>query len=217
MMNIFIIILGIILLLGLLYYEKKKNRLPLLTVKSILSLLFVMTALLQPHPIPAYYYYLLVGLIFCLIGDVCLALPQEKAFRAGLIAFLVGHIFYIFSFSSLTQIYHWISAGLFIIFGLSALIFFWLRPHLKPMLIPVLLYILVITVMASGAWAVSWKSPFPISGRALILAGSLCFYVSDVFVARDKFIKEEYTNRLLGLPLYYAGQFSLAFSIGLLK
>jgi uncharacterized membrane protein YhhN len=217
MINIFIIILGIILLLGLLYYEKKKNRLPLLTVKSILSLLFVMTVLLQPHPIQAYYYYLLVGLIFCLIGDVCLALPQEKAFREGLIAFLVGHIFYIFSFSSLTQIYHWISAGLFIIFGLSALIFLWLRPHLKPMLIPVLLYILVITVMASGAWAVSWKSSFPISGRALILAGSLCFYVSDVFVARDKFIKEEYTNRLLGLPLYYAGQFSLAFSIGFLK
>jgi uncharacterized membrane protein YhhN len=217
MMNGLMIILGIILLLGLLYYEKKKYRFPLLIVKSILSLLFVITALLQPHPVPAYFHYLFIGLIFCLIGDVCLALPQGKAFRAGLIAFLVGHIFYIFSFSSLIQIYHWISAGLFIIFGLSALIFLWLRPHLRAMLIPVLLYILVITVMASGAWAVFWKSSFPISGRALILAGSLCFYVSDVFVARDKFIKEGYTNRLLGLPLYYAGQFSLAFSIGLLK
>lgn len=217
MMNILIIILGIILLFGLLYYEKKKIRTPLLITKSTVSLLFVITALLQPHSVLVYYHYLLAGLIFCLIGDVCLALPHERAFRAGLIAFLVGHIFYIFSFSSLIQIRHWILAGLFIIFGLSALIFLWLRPHLKAMLIPVLLYILVITVMASGAWAVFWKSSFPISGRALILAGSLCFYVSDVFVARDKFIKEEYTNRLLGLPLYYAGQFSLAFSIGLLK
>jgi len=217
MMNIFIILLGIILLFGLLYYEKKKGRIPLLIMKSILSLLFVITALLQPHSVLAYYHYLLVGLIFCLIGDVCLALPQGKAFRAGLIAFLVGHIFYIFSFSSLTQIYHRISAGVFIIFGLSALIFLWLRPHLKSMLIPVLLYILVITIMASGAWAVFWKSSFPISVRSLILAGSLCFYFSDIFVARDKFIKEEYTNRLLGLPLYYAGQFSLAFSVGLLK
>src|SRR4030043_60510 len=119
------------------------------------------------------------GLIICLIGDVCLALPQEKAFRAGLIAFLVGHIFYIFSFSSLIQIYHWISAGLFIIFGLSALIFLWLRPHLKSMLIPVLLYILVITIMASGAWAVFWESSFQTSGRAFILAGSLCFFYLD--------------------------------------
>ncbi len=217
MINLLITIIGIILLVGVLYYEKKKDRLPLLITKSILSLLFVMTALLQSHSIPAYYHYLLVGLIFCLIGDVCLALPQEKAFRAGLAAFLVGHVLYIFSFSSLVPISYWISSGLFIIFGMSALIFFWLHPHLKSMLIPVLLYIVVITVMASGAWAVFWKSSFQISGRTFILTGSLCFYFSDLFVARDKFIKEEYLNRLLGLPLYYAGQFMLAFSIGLLK
>jgi len=30
------------------------------------------------------------------MGDVCLALPQEKAFRAGLVAFLIGHVLYIF-------------------------------------------------------------------------------------------------------------------------
>jgi uncharacterized membrane protein YhhN len=205
------------LLVGLLFHEKKKNRLPLLITKTILSLLFVAAALLQPHSVPVYYHYLLVGLIFCLIGDVCLALPQEKAFKAGLVAFLIGHIFYIFSFSSLIPISYWFSPMLFIIFGISALIFFWLRPHLKSMLIPVLLYIVVITVMVSGAWAVFWRSSFQVSGRTLILIGSLCFYFSDVFVARDKFIKEEYPNRLLGLPLYYAGQFLLAFSVGLLK
>ena len=217
MTNVLIIILGIILLFGLLYYEKKKDRMPLLIVKSILSLLFVITALLQPHSVPAYYHYLFIGLIFCLIGDVCLALPQEKAFMVGLVSFLLGHVLYISAFLSLVQVSHWFSPGVFIIFGISAFIFFWLRPHLKSMLIPVLLYIVVITVMASGAWAVFWKSSFQIYGRAFILAGSLCFYVSDLFVARDKFIKEEYRNRLLGLPLYYAGQFLLAFSIGLLK
>jgi uncharacterized membrane protein YhhN len=217
MINVLIIIFGIILLLGLLYYEKKKDRMPLLIVKSILSLLFVMTALLQPHSVPAYYHYLFIGLIFCLIGDVCLALPQEKAFMVGLVSFLLGHVLYISAFLSLVQVSHWFSPGVFIIFGISAFIFLWLRPHLKSMLIPVLLYILVITVMASGAWAVFWKSSFQTSGRAFILAGSLCFYFSDLFVARDKFIKEEYRNQLLGLPLYYAGQFLLAFSIGLLK
>jgi len=217
MVNVFIITLGIILLFGLLYYENKNDRKPLLIAKSILSVLFVTTALLQPHSVPTHFYTLFIGLIFCLIGDVCLALPQEKAFMGGLVAFLIGHIFYIFSFSSLIQIFHWISIGLFIIFGISAFIFFWLRPHLKSMLIPVLLYIVVITVMVSGAWAVFLKSSFPISGRALILAGSLCFYFSDLFVARNKFIKEEYRNRLFGLPLYYAGQFLLAFSVGFLK
>ncbi len=201
MMNGLIIILGIILLFGVLYYEKKKNKMPLLITKSTLSLLFVMTALQQPYSVPAYYHYLFVGLIFCLIGDVCLALPQKKAFMGGLVAFLVGHVLYIFSFSSLIPISYWISTGLFIVFGASALTFFWLHPHLKSMLIPVLIYILVITIMVTGAWAVFWKSSFQISGRALILTGSLCFYLSDLFVARHRFIKEEYRNRLLGLPL----------------
>ena len=217
MINVLIIVFGFFLLLGLLYYEKREDRKPLLVVKSILSLLFVITALLQLHPVPDYYHYLFAGLIFCLIGDVCLALPQKKAFMVGLVAFLVGHVLYIFSFSSLIQIHDWISPSLFIFFCMSALIFLWLRPHLKSMLIPVLFYVLVITVMVSGAWAVFWKSSFQISGRVFILIGSLCFYFSDVFVAGNKFIKEEYRNRLLGLPLYYAGQFLLAFSVGLLK
>jgi len=43
------------------------------------------------------------------------------------------------------------------------------------------------------------------------------FYISDLFVARDRFFKTEFSNRLLGLPLYYAGQFLLAFSVGLIK
>jgi len=216
-MNGLIIILGIILLFGVLFHEKKKNRLPLLITKSILSLLFVAATLLQPRPVPAYFHYLLVGLIFCLVGDVCLALPQKKAFMGGLIAFLFGHVLYIFSFSSLVPVSYWFSPGMFIIIVISVFIFLWLRPHLKSMLIPVLIYILVITFMAIGAWAVFWKSSFQVSGRAFIMAGALCFYVSDVFVARQRFIKEEYRNRLFGLPLYYAGQFMLAFSVSLLK
>ena len=216
-MNVTIIVLAFILLVGLLYCEKKKERKPLLIVKTILSLLFVITALVQLHPVPAYYHYLFVGLIFCLVGDVCLALPEEKTFMAGLVAFLVGHVLYIFGFLSLIPIYEWISAWFLIIFCMSALIFLWLRPHLKSMLVPVLIYMVVITVMASGAGAVFWKSSFQMSGRVFILVGSLCFYFSDVFVARDKFIKEEYRNRLLGLPLYYIGQFLLAFSVGLLN
>ncbi|MBM4339607.1 MAG: lysoplasmalogenase [Deltaproteobacteria bacterium] len=216
-MNALIILLGIVLLCGVLYFEKKKNRIPRIIIKFLLSFLFVLTALLQPRPVPVYFYYLLVGLIFCLVGDVCLALPQRKTFMAGLVAFLLGHVLYVFSFSSLTPISHWISPGAFILVVISVLTFFWLRPHLKSMLIPVLIYILVITIMAVWALAVFWKSPFQIYGRALILAGALCFYVSDIFVARHRFIKEEYRNRLVGLPLYYTGQFILAFSVGLLK
>jgi len=205
------------LLVGLLYHEKKKKEKSLLINKTILSSLFVVIALLQPHPVQTYFYYLLIGLVLCLIGDVCLALPGEKTFKMGLVAFLLGHVFYIFGFAVLTALPQWISPGALVILGISLFIFIWLRPYLKSMLLPVMVYMLVITAMVFGAWAVFWKSAVPFTGRALILAGALSFYFSDIFVARDRFIKEEYTNRFMGLPLYYLGQFSLAFSVGLLK
>jgi len=216
-MSLLIPLFAVILLSALLYSEKRQNAKAILITKSILSLLFVLTAFLQPQEDPAYYHYLIAGLILCLMGDVFLALPGERMFQMGLVAFLVGHILYILSFLSLSEVSHWISSGTLAIFLISAAIFFWLRPYLKSMLFPVLIYILVITVMLSGAWAVFRESPLNLSARAFILVGAGSFYFSDLFVARDKFIQEAYRNRLIGLPLYYAGQFLLAFSVGLLK
>jgi hypothetical protein len=37
-----------------------------------------------------------------------------------------------------------------------------------------------------------------------------------VYVARQRFVKTGFVNRFIGLPLYYSGQFLLAFSTGLL-
>jgi hypothetical protein len=54
-----------------------------------------------------------------------------------------------------------------------------------------------------------------LSHRLLVFCGAVCFYFSDIFVARDRFIANQFMNRLLGLPLYYLGQFLLAFSAGI--
>ena len=64
--------------------------------------------------------------------------------------------------------------------------------------------------------AAVYVEPFiPLSARRLILAGALAFYLSDLFVARHRFVQQGFSNRLAGLPLYYAGQFCLALSAGL--
>ena len=55
------------------------------------------------------------------------------------------------------------------------------------------------------------------SGRLLVFFGAASFYFSDLFVARDRFVKTEFANRLLGLPMYYLGQFLLAFSVGTVR
>ena len=211
-----IFILAAILLLLLLVYEKGEKEKARLIAKTTLSCLFVLVAFLQPSQIPPYGNCILIGLIFCLAGDVCLALSGDKIFRAGLVAFLFGHIFYVIGFTYLVPASKWFIPGAALFWVLSLIVFLWLRPCLKAMLVPVVAYILVITVMASGAWAVFDRSASPFWGRALVFAGALLFYVSDVFVARNQFIRKEFLNRLIGLPLYYLGQFLLALSVGLL-
>ena len=211
-----IILLSIILLGTLLFFEKQGNHRSILPVKTSLSLLFIITALVQPHPLPGFYYLLLIGLIFCLGGDVFLALPGEKMFLCGLVSFLLGHIFYVIAFFSVTDLNLWTWVGLGICLVLSGGIYFWLRPHLGSMNLPVLFYVIVITVMVVGACTALGDKRLAQPGRMLVFWGAVSFYFSDVFVARDRFLKPEFLNRLIGLPLYYFGQFLLAFSVGFL-
>jgi uncharacterized membrane protein YhhN len=217
MLHILIIVLAGALLAGLLYFEKIGSLKGKLPFKTVLSCLFIFTALVQVHPVPGYFYLLLLGLIFCLGGDVFLALPQERMFIMGLVSFLMGHVFYGVCFFYVAHAGLWTWIGGLTTLGVSLAVFFWLRPHLGEMLVPVLAYIFVITLMVVGAWTVLGDSRLNLAGRLLVFVGAASFYFSDLFVARERFLKSGFINRLIGLPLYYFGQFLLAFSVGLIK
>jgi uncharacterized membrane protein YhhN len=217
MVNSLIIAGAAILLVGLLYFEKGENRKGLVPVKSALSLLFVLAIIVQPHPMPAYYFLLLMGLLLCLGGDIFLALPQRRMFLYGLICFLLGHLLYIIGFFSSAGINKWTWIGLLTVLVISLRVYVWLAPYLGAMKGPVLLYVMAITVMACGAWSVLGSYQLALTGRITVFVGAMSFYLSDIFVARDRFIRKGFLNRLMGLPLYYTGQFLLAFSVGLLR
>lgn len=213
-LSVILLVLAGALLPALLYHECRERQWGIIPSKTGLSVLFVVTALIQPHPIPSYYYLLLMGLMFCLAGDVFLALPQARMFRLGLISFLIGHLFYMAAFFTTAHLSAWTGLGTIAAVVVSVWVYGWLKPHLGHMKAPVLSYIVVITLMVSGASSVWGDARLAWTGRVMVFAGASCFYVSDIFVARDRFVKKEPLNRLLGLPLYYAGQFLLAFSVG---
>jgi uncharacterized membrane protein YhhN len=217
MLNFSIVLLAAGLLAGLLYCEKKELFEPKLAVKSVLSSLFIFTAVVQSHPIFPFYRLLLIAMIFCLGGDVFLALRGEKMFLYGLVSFLLGHLFYAGAFFHTAGLNRWTFIGLAISLSAGGGVFLWLRSHLGAMKIPVILYILVISGMVAGAGSLMAVDELKLSGRWLAFIGALNFYLSDVFVARQRFLKTGFVNRLIGLPLYYSGQFLLAFSIGLLR
>jgi uncharacterized membrane protein YhhN len=206
-----------VLLCVVLYFEKTGNRTGLVPTKGSLSLLFILAALVQKDPLSPYVAFVVTGLVFCLGGDVFLALPQKKAFMLGLISFLVGHVFYVIGFFSVARPNGWTWVSLLAAALISGLVYRWLRSHLGKMKGPVVGYMVVITVMVCAASSVLGVPDYNLSGRVMAFTGAVAFYFSDVFVARDRFMKKEFLNRLVGLPMYYAGQFLIAFSLGFLR
>ena len=217
MIDIVILTAAAVLLGGLLYSEKRESTRGRILTKPLLSALFVAVALTGPRTETGYFGLVLAGLLFCMAGDVFLIFSASpKLFLAGLVSFLTGHILYAAAFflTSRPGMLTWIAGAC--ILAASGAIFAWLRPHLGRMLIPVVAYVVVITVMVIGASSVLGERTADLSGRILVFSGAVLFYVSDIFVARQQFVVGQYVNRLVGLPLYYAAQFMIAFSIRLL-
>ncbi|KAL0239946.1 hypothetical protein GEMRC1_010054 [Eukaryota sp. GEM-RC1] len=134
-------------------------------------------------------------------------------FTIGLLTFLAGHVMYTLAFSKFgsTGSLFYISAGGSLL--VSTGLFIWLQPHVGEMLVPVVAYLVVITIMVSSAGALG-SSTKNGTARFLVICGAVMFYISDIFVARDQFVEKTYVNRVPGLPFYYSARFMIAFSIG---
>lgn len=214
-MTTLILLPAVVLLVLLLYAEKKESIPGKLATKPLLSALFVFIAWRAAWPVPELAHWVMVGLILSWIGDCFLIFYARPLFLAGLLAFLSGHICYAIGFLGHGTMPPWVVAGVALVAAVSVKIFFWLRPHLGPMTGPVIAYIAVITAMVAGALTFFAAAQYPAAARWLVLIGALSFYASDVLVARDRFVASGFVNRLWGLPLYYLAQFCFAAAIGL--
>jgi uncharacterized membrane protein YhhN len=209
-----ITVAGLVLLAGLLFFDRRQQWPGKLLTKLPLSSLFVLTASLQAGSQPVYHHLLLAGLSCCLVGDGCLVFPARGFFLAGLLAFLLGHCLYVAAFLSLSGLNIGLVAGLVLTGPVGYGLFRRLQPHADELRKPVAVYIVMISLMLSAAAAVYVDHRIPLPCRWLVLIGALSFYLSDLFVARQRFVLDSFANRLAGLPLYYGGQFCLALSAG---
>ena len=179
-------------------------------LKPLTMGLVITVALIAETPVPAAYKTLiLAGLLFSLAGDIALMFP-EKWFTAGLVSFLVAHVFYILAFKPGPG--RMISAGMFIpfiIFGL--LMFRILSPSLGPMKFPVLVYIAAITAMAGLAAGrfIDMGGIRPL----LAFAGAVLFLLSDSVLAYDRFAKKLGPAQAIILGTYFPAQLLIALSI----
>jgi len=207
-----VLVLAVGLLVGLIRAEKTSKPKKILTFKTPLSLLFIVAWTLQPAQNPLFSGLILAALVFCLGGDVLLGMGSEKAFLGGLVSFLLGHVMYTAAFFTTARVGTIMAVAMIVLIFAAALVWRWLEPHLEEMKVPVLAYMVVISIMVCAAAGLAANSVLPEKARFVILTGAVLFYVSDLFVARQRFVVDAIFNRKIGLPLYYAGQFLLAFS-----
>lgn len=154
---------------------------------------------------------LVLGLVLAALGDVLLIPKSKGAFLGGLCAFLLGHVAYAAAFVVRGVDVAW-TTGATVVMVLAAVpVLRWLWPHVETkMRAPVAAYVVVITAMvALAAGAAS-------SGGWTLLLGAFAFYLSDLSVARDRFVEKTFTNKAWGLPLYFFAQMVLASAAGTL-
>ena len=204
--------LGSVTLAGLLLVAERRDAArDRWLFKASTSTLFVVAAIGR-SPASGYDWLILVGLALSAVGDVALIPKGQRWFLAGLVAFFCAHVAYTTAFLQFArpETLNRTAAVVSLASGIGCLAY--LRPHLGNMAVPVAAYVAVITIMLVAAWSMDPAVPLAASRRAM--AGATLFYVSDLAIARDRFLPGTgFTNRAVGLALYFAGQFLLAFSI----
>jgi uncharacterized membrane protein YhhN len=199
-------------------------------VKGTASASFIGTALSAGATDSACGGWILAALCLGWVGDVSLVSGRRRWFLVGLGAFLLSHLAYIGAFAAVRPnavVALIVAAALAVP---AALVARWLWPHLEGgMRGPVLAYLAVISAMvAAAAGAVAGLDPAapavaaltqgePLPGwvwAAAVMSAAAAFYLSDVLVARDRFVTPGFANRIWGLPLYYGAQVLFALSVG---
>lgn len=203
------------------YAVWKKNRNIEAFAKPFAMILLIIWALITGFVNDGFEFqmlFIILGLVFCLAGDIFLFLPPEKYFFYGLLAFLAGHISYILGFGWFENIENNFIPILFL--AVVIIIVSWqvmiriiqaIRKQAKNMLIiPIIIYAIVISIMLFFAGLRFFDTGWTTVGAFLVSLGALFFYVSDVLNAWERFVQKFQHDRLIIMMLYHLGQYGIA-------
>lgn len=151
--------------------------------------------------------FVVAALAFSWIGDVLLISRTKTALIAGIGAFLAAHLAYTAAFVTMTLNAWGFAAGFITWSCVAVLLILWLWPNLdEHYRVAVAVYSIAIVLMVSFAAATLVP---------LIAVAACMFALSDISVARDRFIAHSVSNKVWGIPLYYLAQVFFAISVSL--
>jgi len=187
--------------------ERENARVARNCAKLVASSAFVALALELGATHSIYGKLLLTALLFSWIGDILL-LGTDALFLTGIAGFLLAHVAFAAAFATRSLSAPRLVLGAVLMTIVAPLVLPWLWPHLSRFYrIAVTAYVAALCVMVALAIGASVST-----GMALPI-GALAFAASDISVARDRFVKPVFVNKLWGLPLYYVAQLLITLSL----
>ena len=155
--------------------------------------------------------WIVIGLVFSLLGDIALLWPVQ-GFLAGLVAFLLGHLSYLVA---LTRRVKFLASrpafGAWIIVAGCVLASLWAGVP-ADLRVPVLVYVTALSAMAAQAtsvWIVRRAQPDAAKWRVVAIGAAL-FVLSDAILATDRFVGGVPLPTLWNLSIYWLGQWFIA-------
>lgn len=155
-----------------------------------------------------------IGLLFSLIGDICLLFPK-KLFIVGLVSFLLTHIAYTIGLNPTLPPVNIASMILAVLVGITtAQIHNRMAAGLtkkgqENLKIPILIYAIAISLMLLSALLTlvrpSWEAFFAI----FVSTGAMLFYISDGLIGWNRFVNPIPNGRLFTMVTYHIGQFGI--------
>lgn len=183
------------------FYSHIEENLKL--IFKVIPMLLIIILAASHKGFKKYQLLIVVGLVFCMVGDYTL-----QWFLIGLTSFLIGHIFYIFAFSSTNErhVPAWAKVIL-LIYGASMAV--WIAGTVfssgdTVLGIAVIAYISIILLM--GWTAIR-------TGSIFAIIGALLFIASDSYLAINKFVMPLSFSHEIIMLTYYSAQFLIALSI----
>lgn len=206
------VLVCVVAVIGLLFAEWH-DSMPGRTISKLTAAsTFVQVAVAGGATTTPYGAWLLAGLVLCWLGDALLLPPGQSIwFQLGIGSFLLGHLAYGVAFTRLAPDPLALALAGLAVGGLAVVVLRWLRPHVPAdFRVAVVAYVAVISLMVViSLAAVASGAPFAIA------VGAVGFALSDLSVARDRFVAPGFVNGAWGLPLYFAAQLVLAHSVAL--
>ena len=182
-------------------------------VAKPLTMVVIIAAALALHPVDGTMRaWFVVGLVFGLIGDVFLMLPDEKWFVFGLGSFLICHLCYIPGFVAGGVDRSWAIVGaIAIALAVSVVgpkVLAGARSRDATLTVPVAIYMAVISAMV--AFAIGSTVP-------VAIAGAVLFYLSDLMIGWSSFVSDVRGSDLFVITTYHVAQALLVISLAIAR